>query len=108
MIFLHAFRVIWKQASRITDSPIFQKPCFYGQTPLGRWIFLHSYDIFFQDSCCFPYTKNFGKYQTILSKKIQDESTTLIVGGGGSLGTPYDLWNHSSYPYETLHSYCST
>ena len=40
-------------------------------------IFLHGYDIFFLDSCFFPYTKKLLKVSDHSVEEIQHESTTL-------------------------------
>ena len=62
------------------DFSIFQKACFYGQTSLGMWIFLHGYDIFLWRFLVLSiYKKNLiRKYQTILSKKSHTYNLKLM------------------------------
>ena len=59
MIFLHVESLENKLFE--LDFSIFQKVCFYGQTPQEGKVFLHSYDIFFRDPCSFPYAKKLLK-----------------------------------------------
>ena len=66
MIFLHL--EAFENKLFELDSSIIQKVGFYGQTLLGKWLFARLGHVF-RDSCSFPHTRNFWKYQTILSKK---------------------------------------
>ena len=72
-----AFRVIWKQAFRL-DFSIFQKPCFYGQTSLWRWIFARLWYVFSWFVVLSIY-KKLLKVSDHCVEKIQHESTTLPV-----------------------------
>ena len=58
------------------DFLIFQKPCFYGQSTLERWIFFHSY-IFFRTLLLFSIWTKILKVSDHFVEKIQRESTTL-------------------------------
>ena len=75
-----AFRVIWKQACRL-DFSIFLKPCFYGQTSSGRWIFLHGYDIFLS---LFLLLSVYKKTSESIRPFCRHESTTLNLYSSGT------------------------
>ena len=61
------------------DFSIFQKARFYGQSPLGRWIFLHGYDIFFSTFLLLSIFKKTSESNVSdhFVEKIRHESTTL-------------------------------
>ena len=46
-------------------------------TPSQEDEFLHGYEIFFQDSCPFPYIKTLTKVSDLFLKNIRHESTPL-------------------------------
>ena len=73
MIFLHLWSATWKQAFQIRFLNI-SKSMFLRSNPLRKENFLRGYDIFFRDSCSFPYTEKVSDH---FVEKIRHDSTTL-------------------------------
>ena len=75
MIFLHL------ESFETSVSKYFRNRVFTVKPPQEGKFCLHGHDIFFQDSCSFPYTKKLMKVSDHFVEKIQHELTTLSIDG---------------------------
>ena len=58
---------------------------------------LHGYEIYFRDSCFFPYTKTLLKVSDHVFEKIRHESRTLIHGRADR-----ESWSHFNIAHRNL------